>query len=596
MRNHTLIIASTACLMVLTVFAAAGASEKWTVASVSFEGNEVFTDGDLIGVMVTQPSRFLSPGPFYPSVLENDVGGLERFYRRRGYLQARIDGYEVGRDSTRRRVEIQIRISEGELTRTETVSVFGNTVFGDRLLLERIGLVTGDPLRAKVIEDATTAIMTMYANQGYLDARVRPDIQTNTETNLAIVDFLIEEGGQFRIAEIRTETLAKTKPDVVRRELLFEPGQVVEYSRLLRSQRRLYLTGLFESVFIRPQTPAGADSASKDILIEVKERPSIELAAAVGYGTVERARGRLEITNDNIAGSARKARLVGEASFIKRGVEVSVTEPWTLGIPMRTDLSVSYSYIDEPGYELERKAAQISIGRRLSEHVRVSLAYRYADDKLIKLDVAEAPEDLSINLRTLAVSVVRDTRGDLFNPTSGTYLEWSNELAGAILGGTNTFARSVFRAKYFLSLTPSTTVGSAMELGWMDPLGRSDEIPIGERFYTGGPNSLRGFGYQLVGPLDRKGTPVGGSFKSVLNLIEIRQDLYKIIGCAVFIDVGNVWSEARSFHVRGFRPSGGGGIRINTPIGIIRGDLGVNFDRKKGEARAKFHFNVGQAF
>ena len=590
-------IASLVWLLVLATACPGGEdSPKWAVRSITFEGNQAYEAKKLSSIMVTRRSRFLAPGSFHPTVLEDDLKSLVRFYRRQGYLQAEIAGYTVDRDSTTRKVAIDLRIAEGPLTRMEKVTVFGNRVFTDAELLERIGLRSGDPFKAKLLEDATTGVMTMYANQGYLDAEVRPDIQVNSETNLAIVDFLIEEGDRFRAAAVRIDTLMKTREQVVRREMELRPGDVIRYSDLLRSQRHLYMTGLFQSVFIRPVPPSGGDSAKKDILIEIKENQSIELATGVGYGTEERLRGSIEISNDNIAGSARKVGLLCEASLIRRSVETSFTEPRTFGSRVRTDLSMSYGYFDEPGYELERKAANVSLGRVLGERSRVSLGFEYSDDNLIHVDIIDVPEDLRAKLRSLSLALVYDTRNDLSNTTGGIYLGWTNDLTGAILGGTDSYARSSFQSRYFHRVTSTTVLASGLEVGWMDRLRGSEEVPLGERFYTGGANTVRGFRYQCVGPLDLGGKPVGGLFMSVINLVELRQDVYRMLGAVVFIDLGNVWSRIHAFHPRDFRPSAGIGLRLNTPIGILRGDFGINLDRRNGEPQTRFHFNVGQAF
>jgi outer membrane protein assembly complex protein YaeT len=529
-------------------------------------------------------------------VLEDDLKGLRLFYYRQGYLDADVVGYRVGLDSVSRKAAISIDLLEGPLTRVESVTTFRNTAFSDSALLEVVGIGAGDPLRRKVIDDGATAIMKMYADRGYLEGEVSPDIRVSTETNLAIVDFLIDEGDQFRIGKVKIDTLTKTRQKVVTRELLFEPGEVITYSSLLRSQRQLYMTGLFSSVFIRPRDPADGDSAVKDIVVEIKEKESIELALGVGYGAVERLRGSLEISNYNIRGTALKAGLAGEASLIRRRVEASLTDPWIAGLPVRGDLGVRYEYLDEPGYELERKAGSVSVGRKFGERTRASLSWSYLDDELVRVEVEEIPDELSSNLRTLTLSTIYDSRDDISNTTKGVYVELTNDLAGIFLGGTDSFTRSVLSLRAFYRITGHTTLASAFEVGWMEGRDTSREIPLGERFYAGGPNSLRGFDYQLVGPLDARRKPVGGLFKSIINVIEIRQDIYKMLGCAVFLDVGNVWSNVAAFRLEDYRTSSGFGLRINTPIGIIRGDLGFNLAPSEGESRSVFHFNVGQAF
>jgi outer membrane translocation and assembly module TamA len=169
-------------------------------------------------------------------------------------------------------------------------------------------------------------------------------------------------------------------------------------------------------------------------------------------------------------------------------------------------------------------------------------------------------------------------------------------LAGSFLQGSNTFARSIFVAKYFHPVGRQSVIGGAFEVGWMDSFGGEEEIPLNERFYSGGPTSLRGFGYQMVGPVDHDGDPLGGKFKIVWNVVELRRALYKVFGGAVFLDVGNVWQDINGFKPRTMRVDAGAGLRLNSPIGIVRVDYGANLDRRANEPRGKIFLGMGQAF
>ncbi|KPL03074.1 MAG: hypothetical protein AMJ90_04110 [candidate division Zixibacteria bacterium SM23_73_2] len=571
-------------------------SSKLKVKSVAFEGNQAFSQQRLRRVMLTRSSKFLSPSYYYPQIFEDDLENLLLFYQQNGYLDAQILGTQVSIDSIDNEVYIHIKLSEGELTRVEGVAVFGNLVFGDSLLLQKIKIRPTDPFIQKKIDDAILSFLTLYANNGYLDAEVKPDIRINPETHRALIDFLIDEKNQYTIGEIHLQGLKKCRPGIIKRELLFKKGEVIKYTRLLESQRRLYLSGLFQSVFIRPQPAAFGDSTKKDILIELLENEPFEFNLAVGYGSVEKGRARIEAFNTNLAGTARKVGLSTKISFVSRGVEASFTEPWTFGFRWRTDVNLLFEYLEEPGFDLNRKGGRLVIGRTFGKRSTASITYRYEDAKLSKIQVATIPEELKTNLRTLTLSFIYDTRDNLFNSTQGFYFEWNNELAGSFLRGTDTFMRLQGRFKYFHPLKRSTIIASALEIGWMDFFGTSRDIPLNERFYAGGPNSLRGFEYQLVGPLDAKEIPIGGRLKAVWNLIEIRQSIYKIIGMVVFADIGNVWSEPREFHFRDFRTSAGFGLRVNTPIGILRADYGINLKPRNGESPGQLIFNMGQTF
>lgn len=572
------------------------APKKFKVGSVTFEGNQAFSDHTLRKVMLTRPSGFLSPSYYYPEIFRDDLANLILFYQQNGYLEAQITDTLVSIDSTESSVGISVGVSEGELTRVEGISVFGNAVFRDSLLLHKIGIKVNDPFKRTKIQNATLSVLAHYANNGYLEAEVNPDIRVNSETHRALIDFVIQEKAQYTVAEIRLEGLKKTRPRVVRRELLFRPKEVIKYSRLLESQRRLYLTGLFQSVFIRPQPAAGGDSAKKDISIQLQENESIEFNVAVGYGSIDKARGRIEVFNTNWEGTALKFGLSTKASFINRGIEASFTEPWTFGFPWRTDVNLLLEYLEEPGFDLNRRGGRLVIGKSFGKRSTASLTYRYEDAKLSNIQVSAIPQEQKTNLRSLILSLIYDTRDNLFNSTSGTYMEWKNELAGSFLRGTDTFVRSVGRFKYFYPWKRSTILATALEIGWMDFFGKSRDIPLYERFYAGGPNSLRGFGYQMAGPLDAEDDPIGGRLKLVWNLLEIRQSLYKMIGVAFFADVGNVWLGPEDFHFNDLRNCVGLGLRANTPIGIVRLDYGINLQPQKEEPSAKLYFNMGQAF
>jgi outer membrane protein insertion porin family len=597
MKNFRL----TYCLLTLFLLSASAPSaqqpsKKLKVSSVSFEGNQAFDQGRLRRVMLTHASGFLSRSYYHHNIFEDDLRSVLLFYQQNGYLEVEIADTQVTVDTTKGEVDIRIRVSEGELTGIEGVSIFGNTVFGDSLLMDRINVNPGDPLKPARIQDASLSVLALYADNGYLEAEMKPDVSIDYETHRALVDFRVEEKSQFSIADVRLQGLERTKAKVVKRELLFRPGEVIGYSRLLESQRRLYLTGLFQSVFIRPEPAASGDSAKKDILIELKENESLEFNDAAGYGSVEKLRGRVEVFNSNLGGTALKAGLTLRASFISRAAEASFTEPWTLGVPWRTDLNLLAEYLEEPGYNILRKVGRLAFGRTFGKRSTASLAYRYEDAELSHVQVEAVPPELKSNLRTLTLSLIYDTRDNLFNSTRGVYAEGRNEIAGSFLSGTDTFVRLSGRLKYFHPLKRSTILATSLEVGWMDFFGTSEDIPLNERFYAGGPNSVRGFGYQLVGPLDAQGDPIGGRFQVVWNLLEIRQSIYRMIGGVLFADVGNVWLSAKDFQLRDIRTSAGVGLRVNTPIGIARLDYGVNLQPEEGELGQRLYFNMGQAF
>lgn len=574
-----------------------GASRKpiqWKIKQVEFSNNHVFSDKQLRRVIVSKPPTFLSSRTYRQEVFEDDLRNIVLFYNQNGYLEARVADFDVRMDTSRAHVRLDIDLEEGQKTRIEAVGVLGNRIFTDERLLSLINLISGDPFDRRRVERSTLALLRFYAENGYLEADVEPEARIDSVAHRAILDFRIHEGRQSIVGNIRLDGLEKTRSKVVLRELQFKSGDVLRYSRLMESQRRIYMTGLFQSAFVRPMTAEYGDTTRKDIRIELKENPSIELNFSAGYGSVERLRGKAEVFNKNVWGSARKVGLVLTMSFIHRGVEGSFTEPWTLGTPWQTDLVLGSEYREEPGYHLSQMGGRLTIGRTLLQRSNIMARFRLQKGKLSEVSVEEIPDDVRTDIRSLELILTYDSRDNLFNATRGLYAEWQGELGESFAQRINGFVRFSTRMKCFFSKNPKMVFASAVDIGWMRSQGGLPEIPLSERFYAGGPNSVRGFRYSRLGPLNEDRIPLGGQLKCVWHVIEIRRNLYKMFDAAVFLDMGNVWSDPRSFDVREFRFSPGLGIRLNTPIGVGRIDLGINVNPESGEPRYVWSLSMGQ--
>ncbi|MEJ2637070.1 MAG: BamA/TamA family outer membrane protein [Calditrichia bacterium] len=462
--------------------------------------------------------------------------------------------------------------------------------------MKKIKISNGQPLETQSIENSNVAILTMYSDNGFLNAEVNPDIKVNDSTHTAIVDFMINERIQYTIDSIRIQGLDDIKPYVVQRELKFRSGQVVSYSRLLTSQQNLYLTGLFQSVYIQPKPASNGDSTQKDILIELKEIIPGNFTASVGYGTIEKLKGRLEVANINFRGTAQQIGAVVGASFINRDLQGSFREPWTFGTRWGTSVTAQWQYLSQPGYQAHTVGGNVSIGRKFMKISHASLTYQLERASLNNVSTTEIPLDLTNNISSLTLGLVYDSRDDLFNPTRGLYAQFSNEFAGYFLSGSVAFFRTLGELKYFYLLRRNTVLATAISGGRIDPSQGFNSLPLNERFYTGGPNTLRGYDYQKAGPLDKNGVPIGGEMMLVWHLFEIRQGIYKMFGGVLFMDLGNVWERPRNFTIRDIRYDAGIGLRVNTPIGLVRLDYAFKINRRSGQSLGNLYFGMGQAF
>ena len=138
-------------------------------------------------------------------------------------------------------------------------------------------------------------------------------------------------------------------------------------------------------------------------------------------------------------------------------------------------------------------------------------------------------------------------------------------------------------------------VALAARLGLATPYGGTQDLPIEDRFYAGGANSVRGYREQRVGPLDAQGDPLGGNALVVLNA-EWRFPIWRVLGGVVFVDAGTVTSQVNQLAWDTFRVGTGGGLRLNTPVGPIRVDFGYALTPIPGEGRFQAYFALGNPF
>ncbi len=331
--------------------------------------------------------------------------------------------------------------------------------------------------------------------------------------------------------------------------------------------------------------------------MELKEKVAGEFNVGVSYGTIEKVKGKVQVQNINVAGTGRQLGSTLYGSFIQQKIELSFTEPWTFRTRWRTDVVGFFNMEQQPAYDLRQYGSTVTIGHVIGRRSNVSLAYRYENGQLSNVKTPEAvPQDFDPKVRSLTGSYKIDDRDNPFNTLSGTYTELNSELAGAFLKGSNTFIRVTGRFKYFYSFDEETVIGTAFEAGWMKAFGNSADVPLSERFYAGGPNALRSFDYQRIGPLDAGGNPLGGTVRLVWNVAEVRRAIYKFVGAVAFMDVGQVWGSPADVKLKDIRISIGPGLRINTPLGMARLDYGFNFFSRPGEASGKLYFAMGQAF
>ena len=570
---------------------------RWYVREVSFEGNRSFKRSTLLSLLEVKTELFKRVR-FSESRLRSDLHALERFYKAQGFFDVSIQPPRIDRDTSRHRVSIAITIYEGERTRVSSIQIVPGKTEVDSSIFKSLKCKPGRPLiRANLQQDAEL-IEKNLANRGYLEADVEPEVLVDSSNYVASVVFKLTEGPLVTVDDVRMKGVKKLSPRVVHRELFFKPGDTLTLERLRKSERQLYRTNLFSLIRIEPVLEDSTDSAdvlsladgSYPVMVSVDEADFFRVELGVGYGTQEGLRSSLKTSYNNIFSLGHRLALKGSVSQRLQSTELIYSTLWLWGLPLQFDGSVYYTRHDDIAntYFGIFKGLRLAVGRLTD----FNLGYQF----WLKWEDVEKLNEK--NTQSIGASLTYDTRNDLLDPSKGFYNLLQGEVAGLTRKNSSQFIKITNDARLYWQIK-KLRFGSGLSLGWAHAYGTTVEVPTQEQFFIGGPRSVRGFEEGRLRE-DSSGRSLSGTVSVVANVIDFQFPLFWWFRGAAFLDGGYVWDkgigESPTDLFRDMRWSAGPGIRLQTPVVVVRFDAGFKLDRRPGESRYVLHFDVGQPF
>jgi len=362
-----------------------------------------------------------------------------------------------------------------------------------------------------------------------------------------------------------------------------------------RSRQRLFRLGFFSRVSMR--TP-GFDEGEEtvDVNVALRERSAGSVNVRGGFSPSEGVRGTLELLQRNWNGTGRRLGSKMRLGTLGNRYEITFVEPWTFATPTRTTLRIFRDNLEEQDDTLTT-GALINLSQSIFTHNRVSVQYRYQEFALAGGADGEKIEDKGIQstLSAVGAAFLRDTRDDLFAPGKGWYNEVRFEVAGGPAGGKTRFTRVTTDARYFRRPVGDIVFASQLRLGVSSR--RADLSPISstERFRLGGSTTVRGYPERSLGVQDRF-----GAFRGDLLFqgnAEVRIPIKGVVGMAYFVDIGNLWIDYGDIVDDPPKVAVGGGLRVQTPIGPVRVDIGAPLSRLRDlDQNPKLWVALGNAF
>lgn len=595
------------------------------IAKLTFEGVKQVNKTELQNALETKQGSRLPWGRkayFDRRAFEADLKRIDAFYRDRGFPDARVASFNVDLNQAQDAVKVTVTISEGEPIRVADIEMTGFDVLQGRKLTDlrdSLPLHKGQPLDRQLAVATRDRATNVLKDNGYPYALVamRPE-DAGPRMQKIVLEATPGPLAHFGAIEVRGEK--SVSDNVIRRQLTIKQGDTFTRTEMLESQRKLYTQELFNFVNIEPIEDRDVQATEIPVRVTVAEGKHQKVTTSVGYGSEEKARGRLRWDHVNFFGGARHAGFEGQWSSLDRGIRMDYTEPFVFRPHFSLRFEGQAWQAVEPAYSQKTVGGRVILKHQANVRNSVSLSYinefetsSITDAALTDFSVRNNLIALGLDPRTggtrgttsaVALDYNRNATNNILDARKGYVVNGHVEQAGRFLRGTYNYWSANVEGRYFLSLADKAVFANRLNIGGIEPQGGVDSnVPFHKRLFLGGATSIRGWGRYEVSPLSGFGFPIGG-LSMLEGSSELRVPLRGKLGMVGFLDYGNVWTDSWHFDFGDLRYAVGPGLRYLTPIGPARIDLGYQLNPLPGllvngspqQRRWRVHFSIGQAF
>jgi outer membrane protein insertion porin family len=631
--------------------------QRYKVAAVSFKGNRHVEEDKLHDVVFVKAARFFfwSHGTLSDDLLKKSEQAVTALYQGLGYANVKVS---TNVNTKKKERDVVFVIDEGPLDSVNSIRVVGNKTQSLSALLgnKHLHVEQGKPYSPREVQLDRDDLMAAYLNRGYLDAQFKFTAKpAQGNPHLVNVVYDIAEGphtfidsvvllGTVHTSDAFLRNL--TRPDIAK-------GQPLSMGDTFKAESALYNLGIFDWATVQPSEPITTQTQA-EVLEQVHEeqRNTIEYGGGIevipksgnipigtialpglppiGVGTkftasqksIVTPRGTFDYTRRNIFGRAETLTASTLLSRLVQRGDLSFTDTHFLG----SSWSSSISATGERTTENPVFAAELGIGswqfeKPLNAKRSENLIFRYDFNRTLLSHITipdlVPPSDQRVRLSTVSGEYIRDTRDQPLNAHRGMYQVFDFGVTSTPLGSSADFVRFLGQTAFYVPVRRWLTWANNFRLGFASPFAGS-HVPLSEEFFSGGPDSLRGFPIDGAGPQRPLevcsnpavqstctiiSVPVGGESLFIFNT-EARFPLpwvpfhfMKGLGAALFYDGGNVYAHINLPEmVNNYTNTVGFGLRYNTPVGPIRFDIGHLLNPIPGVSATQYYVTLGQAF
>ncbi|MBF0098177.1 MAG: outer membrane protein assembly factor BamA [Magnetococcales bacterium] len=586
--------------------------EKSKVQEVRIIGNKGLPEKQLMKKLLIQPTGWLSwyseDDTYDREKLLSDQNQLRNTYLDNGYARVRVDSSVAELTPDRRAFLVTHTVHEGNRYKFGPIRIVGDfTELPEAELYKVLTTTQGEWFSQHRVRDSAEKLMDLIGDFGYAFLDIRPDKMVNDEDGVVALTYMVSKGKRVYVNRVEVSGNVRTQDNVIRREVSVVEGDRFSASKLRKAKNKLQGLNYFETIDVT--TPPAGDSELVDVKIKVSEKPTGTFTLGAGYSSQESVLGMASISQNNFLGKGQRMVFSVAHSGVRNEYNISFTEPYFMNKRLSAGFDLFRRETDQTRYSsvLEKATGgAISLGFPISEHLTNTITYKLVEtevhytgtDPSQVSQIIREQETLSPYLESIIGNTLFwDYLDNRMTPSDGRSHRLITEVAGA--GGDVRFARVVTDHHLYLPIdSDKEWVGHVRaRLGYEDGMGNA--LPIFERFFLGGSNSLRGFMPSGIGPRTEQSDAYGGSHFEQLNT----ELFFPMLGMSdkgvkglVFVDAGFLGDKDLPTGVSdagGIRVSSGVGVHWNSPFGPLRFTLGTPLIKEPNDKTRVFDFSIG---
>ncbi|MBP9837151.1 MAG: outer membrane protein assembly factor BamA [Proteobacteria bacterium] len=585
---------------------------KIRIDDIKIRGNNALSTSEIRELINTKEQDWLflkhwQPGYLVQSVLLQDVINIENLYAQNGYPGTKVNYLLENKEGNT--LDLTFDIAEAKIQYVKKVEIEKNLVetddFSDKLKLK---IVEGVGYSDILVQEEEESILQFLLSKGYLSAKV----EVSELSDDGVIKILITPGYKVKIGKIILRGNILVSKKNIYKSVRFKKGKTLTLRKIKETETSLYRLGFFSNVDIQP-ADGKYDSSEEDVLISLVERDTGFTQIGVTVNTedglhLQSSLGQRNLFNTgnaltfSVDGFINKSKSILDAGFMRSRYYVPNFLSSTFDFYTEVFGQFAIDLIDP--YSFNRAGFTTATKKELRENFLFSLSYTSFIEQLfdVPTDVKLSPDDGGDGrFGFISTQFDWDLRDNSYNPRKGYKSSLLFKLASQAIASDVNYAGVTFQQSAYFELTRRLVWANSFTANMLSPYGNTDIIPLSQRIFLGGRDSLRGYSKYAIGPRGEDGHIVGGD--ESLNLkSELQYDLSESIVGLFFVDVGQAFLnkqgdfQGEATEIRDLRYSPGLGLRYKTPIGPLSIEYGFAIDKENGERFGRFNFGIGSGF